>query len=1203
MDIESDGLLNLLINVPQNVLSKLADISQNEQFLTGKVELTVIYNALPGEISSQVTAIGGTFEDLGYNFGIIILNVEDIERISEIRGIQYLELPRTAYTSDLNSNRASCIPPLWGNGLTGKGTLVGFIDSGIDYTNGAFINEDGTTRIDYIYDLSQGGVVYNSGDINRALQSENPFSIVQQRDTLGHGTHVAGIACAGGKAPRENYGVAYESSIAMVKITAGGQINYTKDTLIMRGIRFLLEKAVQLNRPLVINLSFSTNDGSHTGSTLFEQYIDTVCRLNPISFVVATGNEGDKAHHAGGELRQNQTIPLNIAPDERGIIFQIYKPVLNDITIQIVNPSGIRSEQIRITEGYKEGTIGQDRYYIYYTGPKPYNMNGEIIISLIPTGDFLSSGIWNLNITSAGEYQGRYNIWLPITEGLNPNTKFLEPEVYFTIGIPATVESVFSVGSYNGITNTISSFSGRGEFQGNIIKPDLVAPGEEIQSVIPGGRLDTKSGTSMAAPHVSGICSLFMQWGMVDGNDPFLYGERLKYYLARGAKKDRPQVIYPNPTWGYGQVCAQASFDLLRLFRGDLLNINDNYYNKLIREQQQVQPAPEAQVPPEVQEISQEPIILNYLVEYDGDIVGRLEQVPYASAAILDENYAIVSVERGRETEILGIPEIVYVDRPSLYTLMQTQPQESANIYQFHINPYLNLLGTEVYVGIIDTGIDYLNREFMYEDDTTKILSIWDQSDNGGTPPQGLNYGTEYSREQINEAITISRSNGDPYEVVRQRDTIGHGTQMAGIIGARGYNREVIGAAPDAQFIVVKLRQASADAIDEGIGGVSTPIPVYEGTDIITAIRYVSNVGKALNKPTVIFVPLGTNCGPHDGNTIIERYIDEVSKVRGIAVVTGVGNEGDENGHTSGTLERQGDRKVIELNMAPEQRNLVFQIWVKKPDTFSLGIVSPSGETIDRIPAKLQEVEQINLVFERSTVFVEYLLPEELTGDELIIIRIENARPGVWQFILYGDLVLSGEYNAWLPQKPLVKEGTRFLNPTPFITVQTPATARQVLVAAFYNQNTNARVVESGRGYTRDGRVVPNIAAGGINAKTTAVGGGVTTISGSSVAAAVYAGACALLYQWGLVDGNDPSLFVGKMRTYFIRGARRREGDIYPNPEWGYGQLDLEKVFETIRAGGRGLDEAMLRNGEILIKEDCIECSIGKVFLRIPKDI
>ena len=232
-------MLDLLINVPQSVLAKLAELSKNEQFLTGKVELTVIYNVRPEELSSQVTAIGGTFEDLGYNFGIVILNVGDIERISEIRGIQYLELPRTVYTSDLNSNRASCVPPVWSSGLTGKGTLVGFIDSGIDYTSSAFINEDGTTRIDYIYDLSQGGMVYNRADINRALQSGNPCSIVQQRDTLGHGTHVAGIAGAGGRILRENYGVAYESSIAMVKITAGGQINYTKDTLIMRGINLM----------------------------------------------------------------------------------------------------------------------------------------------------------------------------------------------------------------------------------------------------------------------------------------------------------------------------------------------------------------------------------------------------------------------------------------------------------------------------------------------------------------------------------------------------------------------------------------------------------------------------------------------------------------------------------------------------------------------------------------------------------------------------------------------------------------------------------------------------------------------------------------------------------------------------------------------------------------------------------------------------
>lgn len=560
---KSDALLNLFINLPQNIQLKLGQILYPQAPIPNLVELVVLYGENGLEVKTQVEALGGTFEDLGFGYGIVTIALNAVRDVANIREVLYIELPKNLFLSFEPGNRAACI--IEANqiyGLTGRGILVGFIDSGIDYTHPAFRTETGDTRIDYIYDLNDNGKVYTSADINAALKAPDPFAIVPHTDQTGHGTHVAGIACAGTNIPRRYIGVAPQSSIAMVKMTRTPAANFARSTELMRGIKFLVDRSEEIDKPLVINISFSTNDGAHNGKSLLEQYIDIVSNTKRVTIAIAAGNEGDKGHHIGGDIKAEQRININIANEEKSIIFQVFKSFISDISIDLIAPNGSRSGVIRLNRTFSEGSIRTDSYFIYNSGPTPFNINGEIIISLVAQSSFLSAGVWTLVITSTTKEKGIYNIWLPIAEGLNPLTRFLNPTVYNTVGIPGTVASVITVGSYNYINTNISSFSGRGNALLEPVKPELVAPGENIEAPIPGGGYDSLSGTSMATPFVAGGAALLMEWGLILGRDPYLYAQRAKYFLLKGARRTRTDVDYPTPTWGYGTLCVRNAIEI-----------------------------------------------------------------------------------------------------------------------------------------------------------------------------------------------------------------------------------------------------------------------------------------------------------------------------------------------------------------------------------------------------------------------------------------------------------------------------------------------------------------------------------------------------------------------------------------------------------------------------------------------------------------
>ena len=1182
LDIETN--LGLLKGLPKEVLSKL---NISSAYLSGETEKEIEVVIISGDnvdnISQTVDNLGGKYLNLGYNFGIVTIPVDKIIDLALVPTIQYIEFPKNLYTTDFESNRASCITQISKvNGLNGKGTIVGFLDTGIDYTHPAFINADGTTRIEYIYDLSLGGAVYSKAQINEALNTENPYDIVPSRDDVGHGTHVAGIACAGGNISSKYYGVAPESSIIMVKVARG---LFTLSTEIMKGIKFLIDKSKELNMPLAINISLSTNDGAHNGSSLLEQYISTVSTLERVTIVIAAGNEGEAAHHVGGNLEGINDIYFNVSSDEATVVVNLYKSILPSLSIELISPSGGTTGEIAVKEGFQEGTIGNSRYSIYLTGPKPFEVSGDIGIIIIGINEYITPGQWKISLRKLNNYDGTFDMWLPISEGLNINTKFVNPVVYNTLGIPATVRNVISVGSYNYLVDTISPFTGRGQiFEGQYIKPDIVAPGEGIYSAIPNRSFDKKTGTSMATPQVTGAAALMMQWGIVNRNDLYLYGERLKYFLILGSKKGRRDISYPDPSWGYGELCLRDSFNILSQTLGvgfRDINIEKRQNNNLDMGTSSI----------DVKYDTTSPENVFLLVEVTGESnLNDVLKIPGVSGVMISSNFAVIITPANKINEISNIVlRIVNIEVSTILTLNTISPLEASGAPVFNNNPYLRLNGRGVLVGIIDTGIDYLNKEFQREDDTTRIVRIWDQTIQGDKDIYNLKYGTEYTEDQINQAISLQTSGGDPYSIVPSKDDIGHGTRLAGIIGGRGINPDLKGAAPDCQFVIVKLSRATKVELDAAVID-KTDVPSYTPWSALLALRYIIAVARELKRPVVVFEPLGSNMGSHTGNGIVEQSINNYSAQSGTVVVVPTGNQGNTDTHTEGIIESSGYIKDIEIRVGEKQKNLPIEIWVNKPNRVKLSIVSPSGEVIDNLEAKNTNNERIKFLYEGTEMIVNFTSPELSTGDSLIFIRAYNLKAGIWKFRLTGQSIVDGKYYAWIPQRELLDSETKFLNSVGYTTLTLSSTSSGAISVAYYNQDDNSVISESGRGYTRYGMIKPDIAAGGFNAIVTNPGGGTAVISGSSVAGAVVAGCCALILQWAVVDKNYPDIYAAQIKSYIISGAKGRPGDVYPNKEWGYGMFDMQGVFDRIR-------ETYSPRSD----EDYEEYRVNNLFIRMPK--
>lgn len=565
-DQKLENLLNLSLDATESEREKSEALRVGYNREEKTWELIVKYN---GDLSEVAAALPGIkVMELINEYAILIVPESLIGPLTGFSQIEYIEKPKRLYFSINIGKSVSCINPVQtGNKrLSGRGVLTAVIDSGIDYFHRDFRKMDGDTRILALWDQDKD-TVYTEEEINLALGSgsrEAAYRVVPSRDLSGHGTAVTAIAAGNGLEQGGQYrGIAYESPLLIVKMGAPSGDSFPRTTELMRAMDFVVKKALEYKMPLAVNLSFGNTYGSHDGTSLLETFIDDIANYGRSVIVAGTGNEGDRMGHTSGILKEGVVteIELLVAAYETGFGLQLWKLYEDSFDISIISPEGISVGPISSRLGPQRISFRETTVLLYYGEPSPYSRAQEIYMDFIPKVDYVESGIWKIRLTPGRIVIGQYDLWLPTAGALNRSTRFLNPTPDTTLTIPSTAANVISVGAYDDINFSYADFSGRGYTRlNNQIKPDLVAPGDNIITAASGGGYAAVRGTSFAAPFVTGSAALMMQWGIVDLNDPFLYGEKVKAYLIKGAKPLSGEKNYPNPRLGFGALCLADSF-------------------------------------------------------------------------------------------------------------------------------------------------------------------------------------------------------------------------------------------------------------------------------------------------------------------------------------------------------------------------------------------------------------------------------------------------------------------------------------------------------------------------------------------------------------------------------------------------------------------------------------------------------------------
>ncbi|MEG0775750.1 S8 family peptidase [Clostridium sp.] len=551
----------------------------------------------------------------------------------------------------------------------------------------------------------------------------------------------------------------------------------------------------------------------------------------------------------------------------------------------------------------------------------------------------------------------------------------------------------------------------------------------------------------------------------------------------------------------------------------------------------------------------------SYLVEYEGDLAAKLAVLDYADAYITEKSFAIIFVKKGMLNQLLeAIPKIMNIEPYYVYTLSELYSFNSENKNSINKGS-LTLDGEGVIVGIIGTELDYLNPRFLTEDGKSRIITFWDQSDNTGPRPSSMPYGTEYSKENIN-AIIASNTGELPNESVSPRYEKSFGTALAGIIGGRKLtNKDPFSSiAPKCEFALVNLKQANKDFL-KSIGIEKSFENIYQGAEIYTALKYLSDFQQTVKKPMVVYLPLGSNSGGRSGDTILERYIDVITERTGFIVVTNTGAQGHGRTHSGRVIKETGATENSFVEVDELENSLYLSIYTRTIDLIDITITSPTGETIEKFT--VDKLNQI-LTNEEKGIPIDYFVQEKPNGIKNLEIIIRDVKSGIWKISLLGGYIVSGIVDIWLHPEELLHSNTRFFRTTPYTTLLTPGTAMNIITNSYYGTQSKTIAIHTGRGFPRMGETQPVVSCPGFNMLTVSTSNNLGGFSGAAIAGAILAGAVALVYQWAFVQGNYLELNPKLLRQLLISSTIKEENIIYPSEEWGYGRLDFQKLKETL---------------------------------------
>lgn len=586
MNQKLENILNLALETPEEVRRRTDNLNVGFQEETRSWELIVKYH----DSLDILETLDIRVEYLIAGYAVLTVPEALVDVVAQLEQIEYVEKPKRYFYSQVSARDSSCIPQVSYREpfLTGRGVLVAVLDSGIAYERTDFRNPDGSTRIRLLWDQTLTpngerrppagfslGVEFNREQINAALaqpSAQERYNLLPSRDVSGHGTAVAGIAAGSGEQGVYE-GVATGSELLVVKLGVPDELGFPRTTEIMRAVTYAVNQGIALQMPVAINLSFGNTYGAHDGGSLLERFLDNAAEIGRTVICVGSGNEGASSGHAAGNVEDRRLVELAVADYESSLSVQLWKQYSDTYRISLISPGGVRQQLPQtLTEGKYTLELERTQVLAYLGEPAPYSVSQEIYFDLIPAaGPYIDSGVWQFAIEPEKVVTGQYYFYLPSGAVRNGGTGFYNPTPQVTLTIPSTAAKVITVGAYDSTYDSYADFSGRGYVDrrrtvgvvaAGLSKPDLVAPGVGIMAPDVYGGYQPVTGTSFATPIVTGSAALLMEWGIVLGNDPFLYGEKVKAYLRRGARPIRGEVEYPNERVGWGALCVMGSLPI-----------------------------------------------------------------------------------------------------------------------------------------------------------------------------------------------------------------------------------------------------------------------------------------------------------------------------------------------------------------------------------------------------------------------------------------------------------------------------------------------------------------------------------------------------------------------------------------------------------------------------------------------------------------